>query len=64
MTLLKAAIGRSVWLTIAGPSGEVQRRRVRPLRLDGPRVVVRDEVRESDLTVGAHRIVAVEEISA
>ncbi|ACQ79108.1 conserved hypothetical protein [Beutenbergia cavernae DSM 12333] len=52
--------GTDVWLAVAGPSGAVQRRRVRPLRVDAGRIRVRDLAREADITVAAHRIVAVD----
>ncbi|PWD51920.1 hypothetical protein C8046_15990 [Serinibacter arcticus] len=46
----------TVWVTVVGPSGAVDRRRLAPLRVQGGHVVARDVERESDLTIALHRI--------
>ncbi|NTW42021.1 MAG: hypothetical protein HGA44_19435, partial [Cellulomonadaceae bacterium] len=51
-----AAQGREVWLEVVGPQGITERRRVRPLRVDGGRVRAVDPEREAELTVAVHRI--------
>ncbi|WP_066585402.1 helicase-associated domain-containing protein [Cellulomonas timonensis] len=51
-----AAQGREVWLEMVGPHGVHQRRRVRPVHVEGGRVRVRDEARDAELTVAVHRI--------
>ncbi|WP_298461696.1 helicase-associated domain-containing protein [uncultured Cellulomonas sp.] len=53
------ADGREVWLEIVGPDGAPQRRRVRPVRVDGGRVRAVDSARDAELTVAVHRIAAV-----
>lgn len=55
-----AADGREVWLEVAGPTGALTRRRVRPLRIDAGRLRAVDVARESELTVAVHRIAGVE----
>ena len=54
-----AAEGREVWLDLIGPDGSPQRRRVRPLRVDGGRARAVDAEREAELTVAVHRIAGV-----
>ncbi|TDE94139.1 hypothetical protein EXU48_11895 [Occultella glacieicola] len=54
-----AAHGTDVDLVMAGPSGRTERRRVRPMSVDGGRVRVRDLSRDSEITVAVHRIAAV-----
>lgn len=55
--LREAARAQSaVWVTVVGPSGAVDRRRVAPVRVQGGQVVARDLDRESDLTIALHRI--------
>ncbi|MFI2753182.1 helicase-associated domain-containing protein [Cellulomonas sp. P22] len=54
-----AAQGREVWLEMVGPHGAHQRRRVRPVHVEGGRVRVRDEARDAELTVAVHRIASV-----
>lgn len=53
------ADGREVWLEVVGPQGTPQRRRVRPVRVDGGRVRAVDSARDAELTVAVHRIVSV-----
>lgn len=59
-----AADGREVLVDIVGPSGDVTRRRLRPMRLDAGRLRAVDVARESELTVAVHRIANVEPIPA
>ncbi|ACZ23039.1 hypothetical protein Sked_31420 [Sanguibacter keddieii DSM 10542] len=59
-----AADGREVLVDIVGPSGDVTRRRLRPMRLDAGRLRAVDVARESELTVAVHRIANVEPILA
>ena len=53
------ADGREVWLEVVGPQGTPQRRRVRPVRVDGGRVRAVDSARDAELTVAVHRIASV-----
>ena len=53
------ADGREVWLEVVGPQGTLQRRRVRPVRVDGGRVRAVDTARDAELTVAVHRIASV-----
>ena len=57
-----AADGREVIVDIVGPTGDVTRRRLRPLRVDAGRLRAVDVARESELTVAVHRIANVEPI--
>ena len=50
------------WVTVVGPSGAADRRRLAPLRVQGGHVVARDLERESDLTIALHRIADVEPV--
>lgn len=59
-----AADGREVLVDIVGPSGDLTRRRLRPMRLDAGRLRAVDVARESELTVAVHRIANVEPIPA
>ncbi|MBO1752207.1 helicase-associated domain-containing protein [Actinotalea sp. BY-33] len=61
LALLREAAteGREVWLELVGPGGTIQRRRVRPVRVDGGRVRAVDAEREAELTVAVHRIATV-----
>ncbi|CAM3670818.1 helicase-associated domain-containing protein [Isoptericola cucumis] len=52
--------GRSVWIEMVGPRGALERRELKPLRLDGGRLRALDPVREAELTVAVHRIAGVE----
>jgi hypothetical protein len=54
-----AAEHAEVWLEMVGPRGALERRRVRPLRVDGGRVRVVDTARDAELVVAAHRIASV-----
>ena len=56
---LAARQGATVELEMAGPRGEVQSRRVRPLRVDPGRIRVLDVRRDAEITVAPHRIAAV-----
>lgn len=58
-----ASDGRDVWLEVAGPTGGLTRRRVRPLRIDAGRLRAVDVDREAELTVAVHRIAGVERVS-
>jgi hypothetical protein len=53
------ADGREVWLEVVDPQGTPQRRRVRPVRVDGGRVRAVDSARDAELTVAVHRIASV-----
>lgn len=61
LAILREAVteGREVWIEIVDPSGGLQRRRVRPLRVDSGRVRAVDAEREAELTVAVHRIASV-----
>ncbi|GMA30369.1 hypothetical protein GCM10025875_03610 [Litorihabitans aurantiacus] len=62
--LRDAARGQTpVWVTVVGPSGAADRRRLAPLRVQGGHVVARDLERGSDLTIALHRIAAVDPIA-
>ncbi|MFE6971185.1 helicase-associated domain-containing protein [Isoptericola sp. NPDC057653] len=52
--------GRLVWIEMVGASGTLERRALKPLRLDGGRLRALDPAREAELTVAVHRIAAVE----
>lgn len=54
-----AAEQAEVWLEVVGPRGALERRRVRPVRVDGGRVRVVDTARDAELVVAAHRIASV-----
>ena len=54
-----AASGSAVSIVVVGPSGAVQRRRVRPLSVDGGRARLLDLDRERSIVVAVHRISAV-----
>lgn len=54
-----AAAGALVTLAMAGPSGSVERRVVRPISVDAGRVRVVDVARLAELTVAVHRIIDV-----
>lgn len=56
---LAARRGAVVELEMAGARGEVQARRVRPLRVDPGRIRVLDVRRDAEITVAPHRIAAV-----
>ncbi|WP_066465536.1 helicase-associated domain-containing protein [Sanguibacter suarezii] len=58
-----AADGHEVWLEVAGPTGALTRRRVRPLRIDAGRLRAVDVAREAELTVAVHRIAGVEPVA-
>ncbi|WP_418275943.1 helicase-associated domain-containing protein [Isoptericola jiangsuensis] len=62
LALLHEAIrdGRRVWIEMAGRTGAIERRELKPLRLDGGRLRALDTEREAELTVAVHRIAAVE----
>lgn len=52
--------GRRVWVEMVGRSGALERRRLKPLRLDGGRLRALDPDREAELTIAVHRIAGVE----
>jgi len=52
--------GRLVWIEMVGASGTLERRALKPLRLDGGRLRALDPAREAELTVAVHRIAGVE----
>ncbi|MCK9794693.1 helicase-associated domain-containing protein [Isoptericola sp. 4D.3] len=52
--------GRLVWIEMVGASGTLERRALKPLRLDGGRLRALDPAREAELTVAVHRIASVE----
>jgi hypothetical protein len=54
-----AAGGEQVDIVVVGARGTPERRRVRPLSVDGGRVRVADVARETELTLAIHRISAV-----
>lgn len=58
--LREAAAGHTeVWLDVVGSRGALERRRVRPVRVDGGRVRVVDTARDAEIVVAAHRVAAV-----
>jgi hypothetical protein len=58
--LREAAAGHTeVWLDLVGSRGDLERRRVRPVRVDGGRVRVVDTARDAEIVVAAHRVAAV-----
>ncbi|WP_454050961.1 helicase-associated domain-containing protein [Cellulomonas sp. Marseille-Q8402] len=58
--LREAAAGHTeVWLDLVGSRGALERRRVRPVRVDGGRVRVVDTARDAEIVVAAHRVAAV-----
>lgn len=58
--LREAAAGHTeVWLDVVGSRGALERRRVRPVRVDGGRVRVVDTSRDAEIVVAAHRVAAV-----
>ncbi|MEV7973756.1 helicase-associated domain-containing protein [Cellulomonas sp. NPDC089187] len=62
-TLREAAADHAeVWLEMVGPRGALERRRVRPLRVDGGRVRVTDTARDAEIVVAAHRVAGVTRI--
>ncbi|MFD6178490.1 MULTISPECIES: helicase-associated domain-containing protein [unclassified Isoptericola] len=54
--------GHLVWIEMVGASGGLERRALKPLRLDGGRLRALDPAREAELTVAVHRIAAVEPV--
>ena len=64
MAVLHEALrdGRRVWIEMVGPRGALERRELKPLRLDGGRLRALDPVREAELTVAVHRIAGVEPV--
>jgi Helicase conserved C-terminal domain len=64
VALLRTAVrdAAHVWVTIVGPSGAADRRRLAPMRVQGGHVVARDLERGSDLTIALHRIADVERV--
>ncbi|MEG3614314.1 helicase-associated domain-containing protein [Isoptericola haloaureus] len=52
--------GRSVWVELVGASGGLERRELRPMRLEGGRLRALDAVREAELTIAVHRIASVQ----
>ncbi|WP_263120069.1 helicase-associated domain-containing protein [Cellulomonas sp. RIT-PI-Y] len=64
-TLREAAADHAeVWLELVGPRGALERRRVRPLRVDGGRVRVMDTARDAEIVVAAHRVAGVTRLTA
>ncbi len=58
-----AAEHTEVWLEVVGSRGSLERRRVRPVRVDGGRVRVVDTGRDAEIVVAAHRIASVAPIA-
>lgn len=58
-----AADGREVWLEAIGPTGNMTRRRVRPVRIDAGRLRAIDIDRAGEITVAVHRIAGVEPVT-
>jgi hypothetical protein len=54
-----AATRRGIWVEMVGPTGALQRRLLRPVRVDGGRLRALDPARQAELTVAVHRIVSV-----
>ncbi|MDO8143920.1 helicase-associated domain-containing protein [Isoptericola sp. 178] len=52
--------GRTVWVELVGGSGALERRELRPMRLEGGRLRALDPVREAELTIAVHRIASVQ----
>lgn len=59
-----AAEHAEVWLELVGSRGDLERRRVRPVRVDGGRVRVVDTARDAEIVVAAHRVASVTPIPA
>lgn len=61
LLLLREALAarQEVWVEMVGPSGSLQRRLLRPVRLDGGRLRALDTARAAELTVAVHRIASV-----
>ncbi|TWH34800.1 hypothetical protein L600_001000000280 [Isoptericola variabilis J7] len=61
MAILHDALrdGRRVWVEMVGRSGGLERRELKPLRLDGGRLRALDADREAELTIAVHRIASV-----
>ncbi len=51
--------GRRVWVEMVGRTGGLERRELKPLRLDGGRLRALDADREAELTIAVHRIASV-----
>jgi hypothetical protein len=51
--------GRTVWVEMVGRTGGLERRELKPLRLDGGRLRALDADREAELTIAVHRIASV-----
>jgi hypothetical protein len=51
--------GRRVWVEMVGHTGGLERRELKPLRLDGGRLRALDADREAELTIAVHRIASV-----
>ncbi|MCL2464156.1 MAG: helicase-associated domain-containing protein [Micrococcales bacterium] len=54
---------RSVWVDVVGARGELERRLLRPVSVDGGRLRAVDPARETELVVALHRVAAVENAS-
>jgi hypothetical protein len=54
--------GRTVWVEMVGRSGGLERRELKPLKLDGGRLRALDARREAELTIAVHRIASVQEV--
>jgi hypothetical protein len=50
-----------VWVEMVGRSG-LERRKLKPLKLDGGRLRALDAHREAELTIAVHRIASVQEV--
>lgn len=59
-----AAEHAEVWLELVGSRGDLERRRVRPVWVDGGRVRVIDTARDAEIVVAAHRVASVTPIPA
>src|SRR5690606_5599977 len=56
--------GSTVIVEVAGHTGRLERRELKPLRLDGGRLRALDPDREAELTIAVHRIASVLPTSA
>jgi hypothetical protein len=61
LALLREAVreGLSVRVDVVGAAGKLERRTLRPLRLDGGRLRALDPARDAEITVAVHRIARV-----
>jgi hypothetical protein len=61
LALLRDALrdGTTVIVEVAGHTGRLERRELKPLNLDGGRLRALDPDREAELTIAVHRIASV-----